>query len=121
MLPLAACCLKLGASDAGAKLEQLRSLGSRSFNRSLELPVGLSFGARTRCQQQQFAALPVKLRIAPCLIVCICDSEGFVDKPKPVGSPSGLAMERSPQSQMVRNPKACIGPPELLKRGVVGG
>ena len=101
MLPLAACRQESGACDAGAKLGQFRSLGRRSFNRSLELLVGLSFSVMTRGPQQQLTALPVKFGTAPCLMVLFRDCEGFIDEPKPGQSSSSLAMDRGQQAEMV--------------------
>jgi hypothetical protein len=119
--PLAACRQESGAYKARAKLGQFRSLGRRNFNRSLELLVGLSFSVITGRQQQQLTALPVKLGITPALIVLFRNGYGFIDEPKSVQSSSGVAMEHGPQSKMVRNPKGGVGPPELLKRRLVGG
>ena len=121
MPPIAACRQESGACDVRAKLGQFRSLGRRNFNRSLELLVGLSFSVITGGQQQQLTALPVKLGIAPALIVSFRDGYGFINEPKPIQSSSGVAMEHGPQSKMVRNPKGSVGPPELLERRLVGG
>lgn|SRR5271165_2979257 len=121
-----ACCLLPHASWSLArarlaKLGQLRSLGRRGFNRSLERSVGLSVSVMTGGQQQQLTTLPVKLGITPALIVLFRDGYGFINEPKRVQSSSCVAIEHGPQSKMVRNPKGGVGPPELLERRLVGG
>ena len=92
----------------------------RKFNRNLELLVRLSFCIITRCPYQQLTALPVKFGTTPCLMVRFRDFEGFIDELKPGNRLSSLAMQRSQQSEMVRNSKARAGPTKLLERHIVG-
>jgi hypothetical protein len=68
-------------------------LGSCNFDRSLELHVRAIFGLFSGRHQQQFAALPVKLDIAPALATCVRDSKRVFSESKPSRDPCGLSMD----------------------------
>src|SRR5262249_34985522 len=86
----------------------------------LELGVSLIFGLISGSLQQQFTALPVKLDIAPTLLVCVRDSNRLINELKPGCGVSGLAVESGEQSKMVRKAKSSVGSPEIFKRRIEG-